>query len=195
MVPKLYKSIVIDRFNIIPDDTNAVHKEIFNADMAIIIIFLLNFGCSFASISIYYIMFISAFAIASYALIQFNKTQSAFMTTDSQDASYKPDAKFQPEGAGWFGWFKTIGVMLTALTKLLPNSPPDSYRYMAIPYLIFAAASFFIILSINYALKYQSADENKKAEVEYFNGETWINPLVLSLTVISPILMLVINNK
>ena len=137
MVPKLYKSLVIDRFNI----DNDVHKEIFHADMAIILIFLLNLGVSFASINIYYIMFISAFAIASYALIQFNKTQSAFMTTDGRDSSYKPEAKFQPEGANILGGFYTIWAMIQALGNELPNSD----YYIVMPYLLFAAISFFII--------------------------------------------------
>ena len=190
MVPKLYKSLVIDRFNI--TDKLSVQQDIFHADMAIILIFLLNFGVSFTSISIYYIMFISAFALASYALIQFNKTQSAFMTTNSKDASYASDAKFQPENASMLGGFTTIAVMIMALKDNLPN---NSEYYIGMPYFLFALVSFFIILSINYALEYQNADDDKKAEVNYFNGTTWIKPLVLSLSVISPIIMLVINSK
>jgi hypothetical protein len=189
MVPKLYKSLVIDRFN--TDDKKTAHKDIFHSDMAIIFIFIVNFAVSFTSISIYYIMFICAFAIASYALIQFNKTQSAFMTTDSKDASYDSDAKTVPEGAGILGGFSIILAMFMALKEKLPNS---EYA-MAFSYLLFALVSFFIILSINYALEYQNADEDKKAEVNYFNGTTWIKPLVLSISVISPIIMLVINNK
>lgn len=191
MVPKLYKSLVIDRFN--TNDKKTAHKDIFHSDMAIILIFLVNLGVSFASISIYYIMFICAFAIASYALIQFNKTQSAFMTTDSKDASYDSDAKFQPEGddVSMLGGFSIILAMFMALREKLNNS---EYA-MVFPYLLFALVSFFIIVSINYALEYQNADEDKKAEVNYFNGTTWIKPLVLSISVISPIIMLVINNK
>ena len=185
MIPKLYKSLVVDRFNI----DNDVHKKIFHADMAIILIFLVNLVVSFFPINIYYIMFISAFAIASYALIQFNKTQSAFMTTNSKDASYAPDAKTIPEGASIFGFHHTIWMMLYALKDKLPNSK----ILLGIPYLIFALVSFFLILSVNYAFEYQNADADKKADVDYWNG--WIKTLVLSITVISPIIVLVINNK
>ena len=192
MVPKLYKSIVIDRFNT-NDNKQTAHKNIFHADMAIIMIFLLNLCLSVFSISIYYIMFISAFAVASYALIQFNKTQTAFMTTGSKDASYASNAKFQPEGndVSMLGGFTIILAMFMALTENIDNTEMPKFW----PYFLFALVSFFIILSINYALEYQNADEDKKAEVKYFNGTTWIKPLVLSLSVISPIIMLVINSK
>jgi hypothetical protein len=192
MVPKLYKSIIVDFFNKSADADDEVHVKIFHADMAMIMIFLLNFIVSFASISIYYIMFISSIALVSYALIQFNKTQSAFMTTDGNNSSYKTDAKFQPKDASIFGGGLIIAAMGAALfNEKLPNS---DYK-LIIPYLLFVTLSFFIILSINYAFEYQNAGENKKDDVNYFNGVTWITPLVLSLSVISPIIMLVINNK
>jgi len=194
MVPKLYKSIIVDFFNksTAPGAAAAdVHVKIFHADMAMIMIFLLNFGVSFASISIYYIMFISSIALVSYALIQFNKTQTAFMTTGTTDAPYATDATFQPENATYTGGFSIILAMFIALG----NEGNNSKYKLIIPYLLFVTLSFFIILSINYAFEYQNAGEDKKDDVNYFNGVTWITPLVLSLSVISPIIMLVINNK
>jgi hypothetical protein len=190
MVPKLYKSIIVDRFNI--TDKKEVHTNIFHADMATIIIFLLNFGASFVSFSIYYTMFIGAFAIASYALIQFNKTLSSFMTTNSKDASYESDAPSQPKDASIFGGRIIIMNMFAALWN---EKLPKSDYPLIIPYLIFTILSFFIIISINYAIEYQNADDDKKAEVKYWTKNNWIKPALLSLSVISPIIMLVINNK
>jgi hypothetical protein len=191
MVPKLYKSIIVDFFNTPTNATdNSVHTNIFHADWAIIIIFLVNLGVAFTSFSIYYIMFISSIAIAGYALIQFSKTQSAFMTTANTDASYGSDAKSIPDGANIFRGFSVIVTMFLALG----NNGNNSEYKLFIPYLLFAALSFFIILSINYAVDYQGAVDDKKAEVKYFNGITWIRPLVLSLSVISPIIVLVINS-
>ena len=191
MVPKLYKSIIVDFFNTPTNASdNSVHSKIFHADWAIIIIFLVNLGVAFTSFSIYYIMFISSIAIAGYALIQFSKTQSAFMTTGNTDASYGSDAKFKPDDATYIGWFAVIFAMFKALND---NGNNSEYK-LIIPYLLFATLSFFIILSINYAIDYQDATVDKKAELAYFNGITWIRPLVLSLSVISPIIVLVINS-
>lgn len=190
MVPKLYKSIVIDRFNIDAD----AHMNIFHADMATIIIVIVNLVVSFfTSVSIYYIMFLSSISIASYALIQFNKTLPEFMTTDDRIASYASNAKFQPEGkdVSMLGGFSILLMMLYALGENME----DSQMPKLWPYLLFVLVSFFIILSINYALEYQNADQDKKADVKYFNGTIWITPLILSVTVISPIIMLVINNS
>ena len=139
------------------------------------------------------LLFLSSISIASYALIQFNKTLPEFMTTDDRIASYASNAKFQPEGkdVSMLGGFSILLMMLYPLWENVENSQMPKLW----PYLLFALVSFFIILSINYALEYQNADEDKKADVKYFNGTIWITPLILSVTVISPIIMLVINNS
>jgi hypothetical protein len=112
------------------------------------------------------------------------------MTTANTDASYGSDAKSIPDGANIFRGFSVIVTMFLALG----NNGNNSEYKLFIPYLLFAALSFFIILSINYAVDYQGAVDDKKAELAYFNGITWIRPLVLSLSVISPIIVLVINS-
>tara|TARA_B110000285_G_scaffold78069_1_gene89935 strand:+ start:9278 stop:10882 length:1605 start_codon:yes stop_codon:yes gene_type:complete len=199
MIPKLYKNIIVDFFNKTPappsppHDATAVHTNIFHADMAMIMIFLFNVGVSFVSISIYYIMFMFAIAIASFAIIQFNKTQSAFMTTDGNNSSYASNATFQPKDASIFGGGLIIAAMGAALwNKKLPNS---DYR-LFIPYLLFAILSFIIIKSVMYGIEYQlEEDDNKKEEVKFFNiWWKWLKPLAISFTVISPIIILVINS-
>ena len=191
MVPKLYKAIIVDFFNTLANNSeNSVHRKIFDADLVIIIIFLVNLVVAFTSINIYYIIFISSIAITGYALIQFSKTQTEFMTTNGRSANYTAEAKFKPDGATYMGWVTVIFAMFKALS----TKGNDSNTYLGLPYALFAIASFFIILSIIYAIDYQGAVDDKKAEVKYFNGTTWIRPLVLSLSVISPIIMLVINS-
>ena len=192
MVPKLYKSIIVDFFNKTPPVSAAdVHTNIFHADLATIMIFFANLGVSLISpFSIYYTMFLSSIAVASYALIQFSKTQSAFMTTGKNDASYASDAKFKPDSASMWGGFYTFVAMVQALGD---NGNGSDYK-LGIPYLLFAILSFFIIFSINYAIDYQAATVDQKAELAYWTNTNWIKPALFSLSVISPIIVLVINS-
>ena len=192
MVPKLYKSIIVDFFNKTPPVSAAeVHTNIFHADLATIMIFFANLGVSLISpFSIYYTMFLSSIAVASYALIQFSKTQSAFMTTGKNDASYASDAKFKPDNASMLGGFFTFVAMVQALGD---NGNGSDYK-LGIPYLLFAILSFFIIFSINYAIDYQAATVDQKAELAYWTNTNWIKPALFSLSVISPIIVLVINS-
>ena len=53
-----------------------------------------------------------------------------------------------------------------------------------------------IIKSVMYGIEYQlEEDDNKKEEVKFFNiWWKWVKPVAISFTVISPIIILVINS-
>ena len=204
MVPKLYKEIVVDWFNKSPNPDD-VHKDIFHADMAIIYIFLLNFFVCCFTKNIYIIMFTFAIAIASYALIQFSKTQSAFMTTNKTASPYKEDAPSQPEGASKLAGFTVIVGMLQALVG--KGFHTDS-RTLLVPYLFFAILAFCIILGIMYMVtdntdsvqtpEYPDGEENSKFlnRINEFGKnfmKNYLTPIVFSLTVVSPIIILAIK--
>ena len=186
-IPKLYKNFVVDRFN--KENLNNSRTRIFNADMAIWIIFIVNLIIAIIPpFSIYYIMFISVISIASYALIQFNKTRAEFMTTGSDDSIYAADAKFNPdeENAGFLQGFVVIFMMLSALWDTELN---DWTKQLLFPFIGVAVMSFFIIQAVVYGVESQTKEE----DVVFFNK--WHIPLGISLSVISPIIMLVINSK
>ena len=186
-IPKLYKNFVVDRFN--KENLNNSRTRIFNEDMAIWIIFIVNLIIAIIPpFSIYYIMFISVISIASYALIQFNKTRAEFMTTGSADSIYAADAKFNPDevNAGFLQGFGVIFMMLSALWDTKLNGWT---KQLLFPFIGVAVMSFFIIQAVVYGVESQTKEE----DVVFFNK--WHIPLGISLSVISPIIMLVINSK
>ena len=146
-------------------------------------------------------MFTFAIAIASYALIQFSKTQSAFMTTNKTASPYEENAPSQPEGASKLGGFTVIVAMLKALAD--KGFHKDS-KILLGPYLFFAILSFFIIFGIMYMVtdntdssqtpEYQDGEENSKF-LEFGKNfiKNYLTPIVFSLTVISPLIILAIK--
>jgi len=186
-IPKLYKNIIVDRFNKTSDVKEKRHTKIFNADWAIWIIFILNLilGIFASTFSIYYIMFMCSFAIASYALIQFNKTRAEFMTTDSVDSTYASNAGFSPnESSPWSGFGGGLVVFITMLGALYNGS--DLRKLLS--FILVGIVSYFVIQSFVYGISYQMKEE-KADDVGFF--DKWLIPLGISLSVISPIIMLV----
>ena len=184
-IPTLYKTIVVDWYNMNHDGTQ--HADIFKADIAIILIFVVNFVLGLIPpTSMYYIMFMSSIMLAGYALIQFNKTRAEFMTTDKTASTYAPNAKFMPEGASFGGGF---GVIWTMLGALVASTGTEITRKIW-SFIVIAAVSYFIIQTFVYGLESQIKEDK---DVSYF--DTWIQPLGISTTVISPIIMLLMRTS
>ena len=180
-IPKLYKTIIVDRFNN-GDPIETRHANIFNADMATIIIFLMNVLVAIPNLI--YIVSMFCTMAAGFALIQFNKTRAEFMTTGETNSSYEKEAKFRPnENAGFF---KGFGVIFTMLLALWKSGDIQLTEQIIFPFVLFAIVSYFIIQTIVYGI--YSVDDD---DVGFF--DMWRIPLGISVSVISPIIMLVMN--
>ena len=195
-IPSLYKTIVVDFFNVMDADTiksffgdtlDITKKQIMihSADRLITIVFITLILVAFlwTPIMMYYGMFISGFAVAGYSLIQFNKTQQDFMSTPNtsggiENSSYDKNAPFTPDDFKISYMFRLFVGLITALFK--GNS---AIEHKIIPYLAVAAASFFIIQTILW-LAFTELDKDNN-DIGFFYG--YQHSLFISLLVISPI--------
>lgn len=196
-IPSLYKTIVVDYFNILNPDTiseifgdfkqgaNKKHIMIHSADRLITIAFLILVLVAFlwTPIMMYYGMFISGFAVAGYSLIQFKKTQEDFMSTSNttggiENASYDKNAPFTPEG------FKISYMFSLFIGLFLGLFKGDRViEWKIIPYIFVAAASFFIIQTILW-LAFTELDKDNE-NIGFFYGSQ--HSVFISLLLISPI--------
>jgi hypothetical protein len=180
-IPKLYKTIIVDRFNN-NDPIGKRHANIFNADIATIIIFIINVLVAIPNFI--YMAFMLCTMVAGFALIQFNKTRAEFMTTGEINSSYEKDAGFCPNVDA--GFFKGVGVIWIMLGALWKSGDIQWKEQIIFPFVLFAIVSYFIIQTIVYGIY-----SVEKDDVGFF--DMWWIPFGISVSMISPIIMLVMN--
>ena len=128
--------------------------------------------------------------VAGYALIQFNKTRADFMTTGETVSTYPKETDTAPvtEGVG-LGIKEIIKLLIGGL--LSPSAGNDWMRFW--PFLLIAIISIIIIQLFVYGVEKQMKNEDGD-DVGFFDiSNNIIQSGGLSLTVISPIIMLLMN--
>ena len=193
MIPKLYKAIIIDQFNTNNltkiTGTNDRHRNIHSADRVIWIAFIIIILVAVFTTSLYYTMFMSAFAVAGFSIIQFSKTNIDYMTTivDDKlvDSSYVKDANnnaapFKP--TGWL--ISDLGALFMVLGRALFTGDPKSWKLWL--YLGIALACSFLIQGIVHSISKQL---NKEEEIGFWDA--FANSCTISFLMISPICILI----